>query len=69
MIGQTLLIRNADGDYFPAHRSLLEFFVAYKLVAELGVLAEDFADLAQSSVPCGQGSSLRELHLVILLSE
>ncbi|WP_442949600.1 NACHT domain-containing protein [Nostoc sp.] len=30
MMGQTMLIRNADGDYTPAHRSLLEFFVAYK---------------------------------------
>lgn len=25
MMGQTMLIRNADGDYTPAHRSLLEF--------------------------------------------
>ena len=59
MMGQTLLIRNADGDYFPAHRSLLEFFVAYKLVAELGVLAEDFADLArlQSHVDKGAAST------------
>jgi hypothetical protein len=47
MMGQTILIRNADGDYSPAHRSLLEFFVAYKLVAELGVLAPDFTELAQ----------------------
>lgn len=48
MMGQTLLIRNADGDYTPAHRSLLEFFVAYKFAAELGVLADDFADLARA---------------------
>ena len=27
MMGQTMLIRNANGDYAPAHRSLLEFFV------------------------------------------
>ncbi len=31
MIGQTILFRNAAGDYTSAHRSLLEFFVAYKL--------------------------------------
>ena len=43
MMGQTMLIRDAVGNYSPAHRSLLEFFVAYKLAAELGVLAEDFA--------------------------
>ena len=47
MMGQTMLIRNADGDYTPAHRSLLEFFVAYKFAAELGVLPEDFTELAQ----------------------
>ncbi|MEO1402992.1 MAG: NACHT domain-containing protein [Cyanobacteria bacterium J06635_1] len=46
MMGQTLLIRNAEGDYTPAHRSLLEFFVAYKFAAELGLLADDFAALA-----------------------
>jgi WD40 repeat protein len=42
MMGQTMLIRNAEGDYAPAHRSLLEFFVAYKFAAELGVLAPEF---------------------------
>lgn len=47
MMGQTMLIRNADGDYMPAHRSLLEFFVAYKFAAELGILAPDFMELAQ----------------------
>lgn len=47
MMGQTMLIRNADGDYMPAHRSLLEFFVAYKFAAELGVLAPDFIALAK----------------------
>ncbi|MBD2459366.1 NACHT domain-containing protein [Nostoc sp. FACHB-87] len=48
MMGQTMLVRNADGDYTPAHRSLLEFFVAYKFAAELGALAEDFTELAQA---------------------
>ena len=47
MMGQTMLIRNADGDYMPAHRSLLEFFVAYKFAAELGAMAPDFLELAQ----------------------
>jgi hypothetical protein len=41
MLGQSMLVRNAEGDYSPAHRSLLEFFVAYKFTAELGLLAED----------------------------
>jgi hypothetical protein len=47
MMGQTMVVRNDDGDYRPAHRSLLEFFVAYKLVAELGMLATDFTAIAQ----------------------
>jgi NACHT domain len=51
MMGQTMLVRNDDGDYSPAHRSLLEFFVAYKLVAELGMLAPDFTAIAQ--IQCG----------------
>ena len=42
MMGQTMLIRNSEGDYSPAHRSLLEFFAAYKIVASLGVMTEDF---------------------------
>ncbi|MEL6166641.1 MAG: NTPase (NACHT family), partial [Cyanobacteria bacterium J06628_3] len=48
MMGQTMLIRNANGDYTPAHRSLLEFFVAYKFAAELGAFADDFTELASS---------------------
>jgi hypothetical protein len=44
MRGQTLLIRNADGDYAPAHKSMLEFFVAFKLAAQLGVLAGEFLE-------------------------
>ena len=47
MMGQTMLVRNSEGNYSPAHRSLLEFFVAYKLAAELGVLAEDFLEVVR----------------------
>ncbi len=47
MLGQTMLIRNSDGDYTPAHRSLLEFFVAYKFAAELGLLADDFVEVVR----------------------
>jgi uncharacterized protein YjbI with pentapeptide repeats len=42
-----MLIRNSEGDYSPAHRSLLEFFVAYKIVASLGAMAADFTEVAQ----------------------
>jgi WD40 repeat protein len=48
MMAQTMLIRNANGDYTPAHRSLLEFFVAYKFAGELGILASDFTELVQA---------------------
>jgi predicted NACHT family NTPase len=48
MMGQTLLTRNSEGDYFPAHRSLLEFFVAYKLAGEIGLLHEDFLSAARA---------------------
>lgn len=47
MMGQTMLVRNEDGDYQPAHRSLLEFFVAYKYAAELGLLPNDFLLIAK----------------------
>jgi predicted NACHT family NTPase len=47
MMGQTILIRNADGDYMPSHRLLLEFLVAYKFAAELGLLKADFLAAAQ----------------------
>ncbi|WP_306204077.1 NACHT domain-containing protein [Actinoplanes sp. RD1] len=50
MMGQTLLVRDADGNYSPAHRSLLEFFAAYKLVASLGVLDPDFLPLMDGDV-------------------
>jgi predicted NACHT family NTPase len=57
MMGQTMLIRNADGDYTPAHRSLLEFFVAYKFAAELGALASDFTELAQAQSHLSAGAT------------
>jgi formylglycine-generating enzyme required for sulfatase activity len=47
MMNNSLVVRNGDGDYAPAHRSLLEFFVAYRIAAHLGVLPADFADLAR----------------------
>ncbi|QKQ73151.1 NACHT domain-containing protein [Nostoc sp. TCL240-02] len=56
MMAQTMLVRNADGDYTPAHRSLLEFFVAYKFAAELGELASDFTELAQAQSGLDSGT-------------
>jgi hypothetical protein len=47
MMKQALLVRSDDGDYFFAHRSLIDFFAAYKFVAELGCLAADFTDIAR----------------------
>jgi WD domain, G-beta repeat len=42
MMGNSLLIRDGDGNYKFAHKSLVEFFVAYKFAAELGLLHKDF---------------------------
>ncbi|PRY25668.1 NACHT domain-containing protein [Pseudosporangium ferrugineum] len=56
MMGQTMLVRDADGNYTPAHRSLLEFFVAYKIAAELGVMDGDFLALIGSTDPAGPAS-------------
>ena len=60
MMTQSLLIRDADGDYTPAHRSLLEFFAAYKIAAQLGMLAEDFLDVARSQTRINAGLSARD---------
>ncbi|MGK7911264.1 MAG: NACHT domain-containing protein [Synechococcus sp.] len=48
MAGNSMLIRNASGDYMPGHRSLLEFFVAYRLAALLGALNGDLLDISKS---------------------
>lgn len=37
--GQSLLIRDDDGNYSFSHKSLPEYFVAYKLAAELGLFS------------------------------
>jgi WD40 repeat protein/DNA-binding Xre family transcriptional regulator len=48
MMRTSILIRDNEGNYTPAHRSLLEFFVAYKFAAELGLLKDDFIDICRS---------------------
>ena len=47
MMGQTILIRNSDGDYSFEHKSFVEFFAAYKCAGLLGVLLSDFEDPAR----------------------
>ncbi|MCR8557988.1 pentapeptide repeat-containing protein [Mucilaginibacter sp. BJC16-A38] len=43
MRGQSLLvIDEEEGNYKPAHKSMLEFFVAYKFAADLGILRPEF---------------------------
>ncbi len=56
MMGNTLLVRNDDGDYSPAHKSLTEFFTAFKLAACLGFLPPDFTAAAadQSHIDRGR---------------
>ncbi|UJB70379.1 NACHT domain-containing protein [Acaryochloris sp. 'Moss Beach'] len=60
MMGQSMLIRDAEGNYSPAHRSLLEFFVAYKLVAMLGVLESDFLEVAREQTHVDQALPAQE---------
>ena len=48
MMGQAMLVRDDEGNYRPAHRSLLEFFAAYKIIASLGVIEEEFLEIARS---------------------
>jgi WD40 repeat protein len=47
MMGQSLLVRDEEGNYRPAHKSLLEFFVAFKFAAELGLLHPNFLALVR----------------------
>ena len=47
MMNQTILVRDDYGNYRPAHKSLLEFFVAFKFAAELGLLHPDFLALVR----------------------
>ncbi|MGW0459673.1 NACHT domain-containing protein [Streptomyces tendae] len=49
MRNQGMFVRNAEGDYGPSHKSLLEFLTAYKYAAELGLLAGDFLALIPNS--------------------
>ncbi|MFF8638811.1 NACHT domain-containing protein [Streptomyces pilosus] len=45
MRNQSMLVRNARGDYGPSHKSLLEFLIAFRFAAELGLLQGDYLRL------------------------
>ncbi|MFD8597560.1 NACHT domain-containing protein [Kitasatospora sp. NPDC059646] len=57
MRNQGMLVRNAEGDYGPSHKSLLEFLVALKFAGELGLLTGDFLDAVRVGAPAGDGGS------------
>ena len=44
LMGQTLLVRDADGNYSFVHRGLVEYFAAYRLLAQVDALAPEFFD-------------------------
>lgn len=44
LMAQTLLVRDAEGNYSFAHRGLVEYFSAYRLLARAGALAEEFVE-------------------------
>ncbi|MBX4270337.1 NACHT and WD40 repeat domain-containing protein [Clostridium estertheticum] len=61
MRGQTILIIDEEnGNYKPAHKSFLEFFVAYKFAAQLGVLSKDFIEVAQKQSNIDGSKELQE---------
>ncbi|AJG97589.1 hypothetical protein LF65_00968 [Clostridium beijerinckii] len=61
MRGQTILIIDEeDGNYKPAHKSFLEFFVAYKFAALLGVLSKDFIKVAQKQTNIDESKESEE---------
>lgn len=45
MHGQTLLIIDEDGQYKPAHKSFLEFFLTFKYVSLLGLLKMEYLNV------------------------
>jgi NACHT-associated inactive Restriction Endonuclease 1/Domain of unknown function (DUF4062)/Pentapeptide repeats (9 copies)/NACHT domain len=47
LLSQTMLVRDDDGYYRPAHKSLIEFFSAYKLAAAIGALKEEYVKAAR----------------------
>lgn len=47
LLGQTVLIRDREGNYSMAHRSIMEFLVAYKLAAQMGALKAEFTTAAR----------------------
>ena len=47
LMGQTLLVRDADGNYSFAHRGLVEYFAAYRLLAQVDALAPEFFERYQ----------------------
>lgn len=55
LLSQTMLVRDDEGYYRPAHRSLLEFFVAYKLAAEIGAIRDDYLTVFNSDVQDDSG--------------
>ncbi len=52
LMRQTLLIKDNDGNYSFAHKSLAEFFVAYKFASELGILKQEFLKIAKERKEC-----------------
>ncbi|WP_406737792.1 NACHT domain-containing protein [Streptomyces sp. NBC_00853] len=69
MRSQGMLVRNAEGDYGPSHKSLLEFFTAYKYVAELGLLAGDYLGLIPRSSRDGADSHSWSEHFALRQSD
>lgn len=60
MRAQTILtIDDEDGYYRPAHKSLLEFFSAFRFACSLGVISRDFLEIVQTQSNKSEGEYLK----------
>lgn len=61
LLSQTMLVRDDDGYYKPAHKSLIEFFSAYKLSAAIGALNPKYIGMLNESNKNKNASSIGEM--------
>jgi hypothetical protein len=49
LLSQTMLVRDDEGYYHPAHKSLVEFFSAYRLAAAVGALQDRYLGVMRAN--------------------
>lgn len=61
MVGQTVLVHANEDQFCFSHRALLEFFVAYKFVAKLGVMSKQYLEIVRDTATPDEGMEVSEL--------